>query len=303
VVSAKLLLNFVLSIDACLLLTAIVLVLRSGASRQMGFFGGLLGVSFLQTTLDVAVMFHRKSLGISPAAACDMLKYGGMAAQGTAAVLLLLTVYSVFGKLMEPFPGLQRMGGLVFRWVGAIAVCLACMMVFGPHSSGATQLAVFSAQFQEGVAVLTLCMLLAVSLATRPLGLSVQSRLFGTLLGLGVLCTCSLVSSTWFSQAEAQSPYAPAYLIGAFGSLLAAATWSVYFARPEPVRRMITLPTTSPFFFWNRIAEALGDAPGEVAVGGISPDMFAPAELMAFVAPPRQPAPVVEMPRPQVAQR
>ena len=60
---------------------------------------------------------------------------------------------------------------------------------------------------------------------------------------------------------------------------------------------MITLPTTSPFFFWNRIAEALGDAPGEVAIAGFTPSMFAPAELLAFSATPRQPAPVVEMPK------
>ena len=67
---------------------------------------------------------------------------------------------------------------------------------------------------------------------------------------------------------------------------------------------MITLPTTSPFFFWNRIAEALGDAPGEVAVAGITPDMFAPAELLAFRSVPSQSASIIEMPQiPQVAQR
>ena len=47
---------------------------------------------------------------------------------------------------------------------------------------------------------------------------------------------------------------------------------------------MILLPTTSPFFLWNRIAEALGDEPGFVAIAGFKPDMLAPAELMAFTA-------------------
>ena len=42
---------------------------------------------------------------------------------------------------------------------------------------------------------------------------------------------------------------------------------------------MILLPTTSPFFFRNRISEILGDAPGQVAVAGFSPDMLAPAEI------------------------
>lgn len=47
---------------------------------------------------------------------------------------------------------------------------------------------------------------------------------------------------------------------------------------------MILLPTTSPFFLWNRISEALGDAPGFVAIAGFKPEMLAPAELMAFTA-------------------
>ena len=42
---------------------------------------------------------------------------------------------------------------------------------------------------------------------------------------------------------------------------------------------MILLPTTSPFFFWNRISEILGDAPGQVAVAGFTPEMLAPAEI------------------------
>jgi len=39
------------------------------------------------------------------------------------------------------------------------------------------------------------------------------------------------------------------------------------------------LPTTSPFLRWNQVSLALGQDPGYVAVGGVSPDAFAPAEL------------------------
>ncbi len=47
---------------------------------------------------------------------------------------------------------------------------------------------------------------------------------------------------------------------------------------------MILLPTTSPFFLWNRISEILGDAPGQVAVAGFKPEMLAPAELEMLTA-------------------
>ena len=42
---------------------------------------------------------------------------------------------------------------------------------------------------------------------------------------------------------------------------------------------MILLPTTSPFFTWNRTSEALGDEPGYVAIAGFKPQMLAAAEL------------------------
>jgi hypothetical protein len=56
-------------------------------------------------------------------------------------------------------------------------------------------------------------------------------------------------------------------------------TWTAYFALPEPKRRIIVLPTTSPFLRWNQISQALGDNPGFVAIGGVPPELFAPAEL------------------------
>jgi hypothetical protein len=57
------------------------------------------------------------------------------------------------------------------------------------------------------------------------------------------------------------------------------ATWAAYFALPEPKRRIIVLPTTSPFLRWNQISQVLGDNPGFVAVGGMPPELLAPAEL------------------------
>lgn len=47
---------------------------------------------------------------------------------------------------------------------------------------------------------------------------------------------------------------------------------------------MILLPTTSPFFTWNRISEALGDEPGFVAVAGFKPQMLAAAEMKVLTS-------------------
>jgi hypothetical protein len=58
--------------------------------------------------------------------------------------------------------------------------------------------------------------------------------------------------------------------------------WIYYFAVPEPQRKFILLPTTSPFHRWNQISELLGHDPGYVAIGGIPPDAFAAAEIEVF---------------------
>jgi hypothetical protein len=144
-------------------------------------------------------------------------------------------------------------------------------------------------QLQQGTFVLTLCLLLFVSLAIRPLGLTFRSHIFGVTLGLGVTATAFLVQAAWISTVGAQSLYSPVYLISTIGSLISVGVWGAYFVLPEPERKMILLPTTSPFFTWNRISEALGDEPGYVAVAGFKPQMLAAAELKVLSSPSHKP--------------
>ena len=132
-------------------------------------------------------------------------------------------------------------------------------------------------QLQQTSSILTLCLLLFVCFAIRPMGLSFRSRIFGVSLGLGVLAMVNLVNSAWLARYA--NMYSTFSLINGFAVGLTLLTWSAYFAFPEPKRRIITLPTTSPFLRWNQISMALGDDPGHVAVGGIPPELFAPAEL------------------------
>ena len=58
--------------------------------------------------------------------------------------------------------------------------------------------------------------------------------------------------------------------------------WIWYFAVPEPVRKFVLLPTTSPFHAWNLVAERMGYDPGYVAIGGVPPESFADAEREIF---------------------
>lgn len=192
-------------------------------------------------------------------------------------VLALLVVYGIFRLAMAPLKGLQTLGMLVFKWAAGISVAVALGSAFAPGMSGMKYLNAAISQLQRTQSILTLCLLLFVTFAIRPMGLSYRSRIFGVSLGLGIMSTNDLVQSAWLAINPIMGN---AYnLINGIVICGILATWAAYFALPEPKRRIIVLPTTSPFLRWNQISEALGDDPGYVAVGGVPPELFAPAEL------------------------
>lgn len=191
-------------------------------------------------------------------------------------VVTLMIVYGVFRLAMAPLKGLQTLGMLVFKWAAGISVAVALGNAFTPNSADSFAITAIS-QLQRTQSILTLCLLLFVCFAIRPMGLSYGSRIFGVGLGLGIMSTNDLVQSAWLAfHADMTTAYS---VINGIVVCAILAMWTAYFALPEPKRRMIVLPTTSPFLRWNQISQALGDEPGFVAVGGIPPEVFAPAEL------------------------
>ena len=192
-------------------------------------------------------------------------------------ILALLIVYGVFKLAMAPLKGLQTLGMLVFKWAAGISVAVAIGSAFSPGLKGTGLLVNAISQLQRTQSILTLCLLLFVTFAIRPMGLSYSSRIFGVSLGLGIMSTNDLVQSAWlvFNPTMA-STYD---VVNGVVICVILVTWTAYFALPEPKRRIIVLPTTSPFLRWNQISQALGDSPGFVAVGGVPPELFAPAEL------------------------
>jgi hypothetical protein len=251
-------------------------LVRSKAARQFGFLVALLCVRFLCSAICLPLIYFSER-GIEKHLAYQMYFYVYWASYALEAILSLLVIYSIFKLAMAPLKGLQTLGMLVFRWVAAISVAVAIGVALTPHLSGIKFMVSMITQLQQTSSILTLCLLLFVCFAIRPMGLSFRSRIFGVSLGLGFLATINLVNSAWIAH------YADMYslfsVINAVAVGLTLLTWSAYFAFPEPKRRIIVLPTTSPFLRWNQISMALGDEPGYVAVGGIPPDLFAPAEL------------------------
>ena len=192
-------------------------------------------------------------------------------------ILALIVVYSVYRLAMAPLKGLQKLGMLVFRWAASISVVVALGSAFGPGMTGTKYLIAAISQLQRTQSILTLCLLVFVCFAILPMGLNYGSRIFGVSLGLGMLATNDLVQSAWIALHP--SMHMAYNLVSGVVICLVLMIWTAYFALPEPKRRLIVLPTTSPFLRWNQISQVLGDSPGFVAIGGMPPELLAPAEL------------------------
>jgi len=192
--------------------------------------------------------------------------------------LMLIVICSMYRLAMAPLKGLHTLGMLVFKWVAAISVLVAFGSAFAPHITTVHYLIGFVSQMQRTQSIVTLCLLLFVCFAIRPMGLSYRSRIFGVSLGLGVIATTDMIQGAWVTD-TASTMYGAFSLVSGMATCLTLLTWTIYFVLPEPKRRLITLPTTSPFLRWNQISEILGDEPGHVAIGGLPPEMLAPAEI------------------------
>jgi hypothetical protein len=254
----------------------LIFLVRGKAIRQFGFLTALLCVRFTCSVVCLPLLYFSRQM-IDRHLAYQVYFYVYWVSYALEAILSLLVIYSIFRLAMAPLKGLQTLGMLVFRWVAAISIAVAIGVAVTPHLTGIKFMVTMITQLQQTSSILTLCLLLFVCFAIRPMGLSYRSRIFGVSLGLGLMATTSLVNSAW--TAHYSSMYSTMSLINGLVVGVTLLLWSGYFAFPEPKRRIITLPTTSPFLRWNQISMALGDDPGYVAVGGIPPELFAPAEL------------------------
>jgi hypothetical protein len=282
--TTKLLLEYSIFADLAITTGILVLMARKRLLQEFGFLAAFLAVGCIEDGSSILLLFFRKYLGISGIRAYDIYFYSHWVIFSAESVLMLLVIYSVFRKAMKPLEGLHRAGKIIFRWVGGVSVALSLAFALGPHTAGLNFMATLSGQLQQGIDVLILCLLLFVCFSTKYLGLTYRSHIFGVSLGLGIFAAAGLIESAWTATAVGGTVYSPVFVFATLASCVTSLVWGTYFALPEPARKMILLPTTSPFFLWNRISEALGDEPGFVAIAGFKPDMMAPAELTAFTA-------------------
>jgi len=264
--------------EPVLCLLALAAILYSRSAKQYGFLAILLASKVLFVAAQWFVLTQESTLFRDSRVAYQYDFYIYWSGFAVNSVLMLVVICSMYRLAMAPLKGLHTLGMLVFKWVAGISVLVALGSAFAPHITTVNYLVAFVAQMQRTQSILILCLLLFVCFAIRPMGLSYRSRIFGVSLGLGVMATTDMVQSAWVHNVSSDM-YGLFSIISTGAVCLTFATWAAYFTLPEPKRRLITLPTTSPFLRWNQISEILGDSPGHVAIGGLPPEMLAPAEI------------------------
>ena len=260
---------------------ALLFMLRAKEHRTFGALTIVLSVRLFIDLAGVSLLEASSYSLVAPTTTYPIYFYLYWVEFVVETVLSFYMILSVFRLAMAPLQGLRTLGMLVFRWAAAISTALAIALSFSPSKSAAELLPRFLAQFQEISSVITICLLLFVCFSIKPLGLTLRSRIFGVSLGLGLTAWANLMQSAWF--APTGDIHAWVNAVAGLGNCFGILIWTAYFAMPEPKRRIIVLPTTSPFLRWNQISEVLGDDPGFVAIAGIPPELFAPAEIEVMI--------------------
>ncbi len=254
---------------------------------------------------------------ISPVRAYHLYFNSFWPACAVSAVCSIFFPYVLFRNAMRPLKGLQSLGNIVFAWVALVSCVTASSVALSSAVNGEDSSIHAVIQLQRLSAILIVSLVAFVAVAIRPMGLSVRSRVFGASIGTLVVAAVNMLRTN--SMLHPQVLYSPIAMIQLTSSCLALAIWIYYFAKTEPERKFILLPTTSPFHAWNQISEVLGQEPGFVAIGGVAPEVFSDAEVAWFrnasaamkelespsdapIAEPPRISPVVDPPRINPAQ-
>ncbi|HTV06923.1 MAG TPA: hypothetical protein VME86_16255 [Acidobacteriaceae bacterium] len=272
----KPLLHLLVDIEPWLNFIALMALLKAGLSRR---FPAMRIYLALRCFTDVALFFilqenHFIAVSVRTQTLTYIYAYWSLYVLGAVAIFFALQ--EIFKAVMEPVPGLQRLGLIAFRWVSVASVVILLAMAVRPGQRQGTDLflATISLQLMRCVSILEICLLAYLALSVHSLGRSFRGRLFGLGLGFGLEAAGELIFSLMSSKPGPLWSLANLFLMTA--GTAAVMVWAVYLFLPEPAeeRSAITLPVTSPLLRWNDIALALGQRPANVALGATSSAFF-----------------------------
>ena len=263
--------DLLIRLEPVLLVLAAFSFFKSGSARRLPAMATLIVVRLVSLAYLEVVWNFGGTAPILPSPRYVAYFYGYWICYIASAVSIFFVVQEVFKRVMEPVPGLRRLGLLAFRWVSIVSIVVAVGAVALPAtaipSNNGDRIGPLCLQTMRCVSVMELCLLAFLALSIHSLGRSFRSRLFGIGLGFGVQAATELI----FTALSGRYPglVSNANSVQQVEILSVYAIWTVYFLVPEPAaeRNMIVLPPQSMLARWNALAKGLGQMPEAVPAG------------------------------------
>jgi len=180
-----------------------------------------------------------------------------------SAVLLFFVCMEVFRSVLSVFPGLMRLGVVIFRWAILASVIVSFSTITFSHRD-ILLIPSVALGLMRSVSIVELCLLGFLCLGMNALRLSARDMAFGIALGLGVISANDFVQSLVTSTHTLLT--APWQFVYESVILVTLGMWVAYCVLPEPARQPLMVPANSTIFRWNEIATALGHTGTQVAV-------------------------------------
>jgi hypothetical protein len=272
------LLHILVDIEPWLNFVALLAILRAGLSER---FPAMRNYLVLRCASDVILLFILKEnliFHVSNVTQTVTYIYAYWISYAVVAVAIFLALQEVFKALMDPVPGLQRLGLIIFRWVSVASAILLIGIGSSPQYQGGSKGMIFASlvgiQMMRCISILEICLLAYLAISLNSLGRSFRGRVFGIGFGFGLQACGELIVSMMLPRFH--SIWSWQNLVVEIPATAAVVIWTVYLVLPEPAeeRGPITLPITSPLLRWNDIASALGQRPAHVALGATSSAFF-----------------------------
>jgi hypothetical protein len=273
----KPLLHTLVNIEPWLNMIALVAVIKSGVWRRFPAMTAYLGLRSFTDGALLLILNEQHFFAVSAQTQTLTYIYSYWALYILGAVAIFFALQEIFTAVMEPVPGLQSLGLLVFRWASIAAVIILLGTSIPVYRSGSSDLFFESLtmQMMRCVSILEICLLAYLALSVHSLGRSFRGRVFGIGLGFGLEAAGELIFSALPTRPGPLWSWTNLLLESA--SIIAVLVWTTYFLLPEPAeeRHPITLPVTSPLVRWNDVAAALGQQrPAHVALGAEASAFF-----------------------------
>ncbi len=179
-------------------------------------------------------------------------------------VLLFFISIEIFRSALVAFPGLTRIGVVIFRWAVVVSILVTFSSISYSHI-GLMLIPGLLTDLMRAVAVLELCLLGFLCLSMNALRLSIRDMAFGVALGLGLFSVNDFVFAALSSVLHTEPLSAPLQAAYQALILVTISVWITYTLLPAPAPRPVILPINSTIYRWNEIASALGHTGTQVA--------------------------------------